>query len=754
MHIGVKEQILCAGYAPEQATEERASERGKLLAKENAIKEPELSAKNTADYSQVGNTSLLQRKLEQLKKQCRPFDVYTVDSKQQHLLSDNPSTLNAFVISYDSKGPVKKLNGKAKNRINGARILCRHLAYAFATGGFGLTMNITQGAPKEPGGKFSTVASIINIQHNAAVKTDQQLEKTPVWFGIPRAAVYFNAEQLGPALYDMWMNKSGQAFHGKAVSMLLETENHVMAIKLIPAAESAIRIECYDPKYTTIVRRVMVLNEKILQQLTLNQFVSRSDQKAYAIDQGQAGILMSTDTVEADNDSDATVLAAMTPSLLYLLMQRGHLNNSYMNSIKMAISEVRRDNLRDLKVLLAARCKNGAPGLFVALQNGRHEAIRTYFEVIKQHRHIIEPNTIMELIAAKRVDGVPGLFVALQNGRHEAIRAYFEGIMQLVGIIEPNAIMELIAAKRADGEPGLFWALQNGHHEAVRAYIEGIKQLQALIGPEALKKLLTARGEDGTPGLLMALQENLPETITAFVEGVKQFADIIGPDAIKELLAAKRRNGAPGLFLALQFGCHEAVNAYVEAIKQFRDIIESGVIWELLNAKRANGASGLLMALHEGDQGAISAYVEGIKLLHDLTEPDVLKEMLAAKSGDGEPILFRMLRDGDQKAVSAYLESMKRLRDIIEPEVLRELLVARGANGVPGLCAALENGHQEVARVYIEGIEQFAGITGSGVIKELLATKVGNGTFGLFLNKLGLRKLSVLIARVLSSVET
>ena len=97
---------------------------------------------------------------------------------------------------------------------------------------------------------------------------------------------------------------------------------------------------------------------------------------------------------------------------------------------------------------------------------------------------------------------------------------------------------------------------------------------------------------------------------------------------------------------------------------------------------------------------------------------------------------------------------MKRLRDIIEPEVIRELLVARGANGVPGLCVALENGHQEVARVYIEGIEQFEGITGSGVIKELLATKVGNGTFGLFLNKLGLMKLSVLIARVSSSLET
>ena len=536
MYVGVKGKI--SDTDPEQTIEGCLSKKRKLPAERNAfaksIKKPKPSVKKRADCPRADNTSLLLRKIQQLEKQCRPFDLYTASSKNRLVLSDDPN--DPCCISYDSKGPVRELNGAAKNITDGKSISCKHLAYAFATGGFGCKANVSLG--KEPGSKFSTVASVDNIRNNDAIITDRQLENSPLRCGIPRVAVYFDAEHFGQALYDVWMNKGDQTAHGKpSQTWLIGSENHLMAFKLLPTAESAIKIEWYDPNSTTIVRRAMVLNEEILQQLTLKQVLCKAKQKYYAFNRGRAGVILSTDAVEAQIDSDATVLSALTPSLLYLLMLHGQLNKSAMDSLKMTLSEVWRDNQCELTELLAAKRRNGLPGLYMALQFGHHQAISTFLEFIKQYGHIIEPQVTWELLAAKRENEVPGLFMALQKGHHKAVSAYFEGITQLRDIIGPEAIKELLAAKDGDGTPGLFMALQGGHHKAVSAYFEGTTQLRDIIEPEAIKELLAAEDGDGTPGLFMALQEGHRETVSAYVEGIKQFGDIVEPEAIKELLA-------------------------------------------------------------------------------------------------------------------------------------------------------------------------------------------------------------------------
>ena len=663
MHVGAEEKISCAGPAPAQTTEGGSSKKGKLPAKKSAvassIKGPEPSAESTAARSD--NTSLLQRKIQQLKEQSRPFDVYTTGSNNELLLANNPSMNDTSVISYDSKGPVQNFNCSAKNRTDDSPITCRHLAYAFAIGGFGLKTNVPQSEPKEPGGKFNAVGSIDNIQNNAAIKTDQQLEKTPVCMGIPKVALYFDGEHFGQALYDVWMNKGvgDQDSHGKpSQTWLLNTENHYMAIKLKPTSGSAIKIEWYDPNNTTIVRRVTVLNEEILLKLTLNQFISTPDQKIYAIDQGRAGVLMGTDAVDAQNDSDATVLAALTPSLLNLLMRHGQLNSSFTDSLKMKLSEVRSDNLRELIVLLCAKCGKGTPGLFTALQWGYQEAISAYVEVIKQFRDIIEPEVIKELLAAKRKDGTSGLCMALKNGHQEAVRAYVEGIKQFRDIIEPEVIKELLAAKSGHGTPGLFVALEKGQPEAIVAYFESIKLLRGIIGPEVMRELFAAKRGDGVPGLFIALQEGLKDYVSAYVKGIKQFQDIIEPKAMEELLAAKAGDGTPGLFIALQNGQHEAIIAYFESIKLLRGIIGTEVMRELFAAKRGDGVPGLFIALQEGIKDSVSAFVKGITQFEDIIEPKAIEELLAAKVGDGTPGLFMALKNGHREAISAYLEGI------------------------------------------------------------------------------------------------
>ena len=583
MYVGVKGKISCTD--PEPSTEGCLSKKRKLPAKQDAfaksIKKPKPSVKKRADCPRADNTTLLVRKIQQLEKQCRPFDLYTASSKHRLVLSDDPN--DPCCISYDSKGPVRELNGAAKNRTDDKRITCQHLAYAFATGGFGCKANVSQG--KEPGSKFSAVASVDNIRNNAAIKIDRQLESTPIRGGIPRVAVYFDAKHFGQALYGVWMNKGERTAHGKpSQTWLVGSENHLMAFKLLPTAESAIKIEWYDPNRTTIVRRAMVLNEEMLQQLTLKQVLCKAKQKYYAFNRGRAGVILSTDAVEAQNDSDATVLSALTPSLMYLLMLHGQLNKSAMDSLKMTLSEVRRNNPCELAELLAAKRRNGVPGLYMALQMGRHEAISTFLEFIGQYEHVIEPQVLWELLAAKRENGVPGLYMALQKGHHKAVSAYFEGITQLRDIIEPEAMKKLLAAKPGNGTPGFFMALQAGHHKVVSAYFEGITQLRDIIEPEAIKELLAAKDGDGRPGLFMALQEGHHKVVSTYLEGIKQLRGIIDPEAIRELLAAKDEDGTPGLFMAQQEGHQETVSAYVEGIKQFGDIIGPEAIKELLAA--------------------------------------------------------------------------------------------------------------------------------------------------------------------------
>ena len=671
MHSWLEGNNSHTGSAPEISTGCDFGNKGK-----------ELEIDSTADCSMSDKTSLLHRKLQQLKKQFRPFVVYAAGPEDQLLPSDNPSMNNISVITYDSKGPVINLNCAAKNRTDGKLITCRHLSYAFATGGFGVKINSSQGVAKEPGGKFNAIASIDSLQNNAAIKTDQQLEKISPFWAIPRVAIYFDAEHFGQALYDLWINKgvSEQPSQGKpSKTWLLETENHAMAIRLVPTAELAIKIVWYDPNFTTIVRQVIVMNEEVLQQLTLDQFLPMLNQTAYAIDQGRAGVLMSPDTVEVEHDSNVTIFAALTPSLLHLLMEHGQLNNSSMGSLKTTLSQVRSDNPHKLIMLLAAKSKYGTPGLYKALQNGYHEAISAYIEAIKWLQDIIEPEVIEELLAAKKITGPPGFYIALQCGHCKAISAYVEGIKQLRDIIKPEVLKALLAAKSEDGVSGLFIALQNGDHEAVRAYLGGIKQFRDIFGPRVIWELLAAKMGDVIPGLFMALQKGHQKAIRVYLEGIKQFIDIIGPEAIKELLAAKTEDGVPGLFVALQNGHHEAISAYIEVIKQLRDMLGPEFIKELLAAKTRDETPGLFKALGYGHWEAVSAYIEGIKQFQDILEPEVLWELLIAKDKYGNPGFFVAQILDKEKAIRAYVKGVKQFGGVA-PKVIKELLVSVGGN--------------------------------------------------------------------------
>ena len=129
----------------------------------------------------------------------------------------------------------------------------------------------------------------------------------------------------------------------------------------------------------------------------------------------------------------------------------------------------------------------------MALQNGHHEAISAYIEVIKQLRDMLGPEFIKELLAAKTRDETPGLFKALGYGHWEAVSAYIEGIKQFQGILEPEVLWELLIAKDKYGNPGFFVAQILDKEKAIRAYVKGVKQFGG-VAPKVIKELLVSVG--------------------------------------------------------------------------------------------------------------------------------------------------------------------------------------------------------------------------------------------------------------------
>jgi ankyrin repeat protein len=78
----------------------------------------------------------------------------------------------------------------------------------------------------------------------------------------------------------------------------------------------------------------------------------------------------------------------------------------------------------------------------------------------------------MEILTAKDQDGTPGLFMALQNGHTDTVKTFVEQVLNSELALEYK--MEILAVKNQDGTPGLLFALKNGHTDTVKTFVEAV----------------------------------------------------------------------------------------------------------------------------------------------------------------------------------------------------------------------------------------------------------------------------------------
>jgi ankyrin repeat protein len=478
------------------------------------------------------------------------------------------------------------------------------------------------------------------------------------------------------------MDKNGEP----ARQILWSSTNHAMDLTLRiknKNGEKRYVIKHYDPNFTTSHVRIALSSLEAVEALTLKQILSGEDLIKHYWPEGKGLSTMTVRPPEEEISAYAQrpagavagrkLISTLPPKDVDATAIWHMLTHGFSGDLRSLKNEIAGRPVAELSALLGtpAGIEEGAPGLYMALQNRHADAIRAFGEIVA----ILPEELRGDLLACKLADGTPGLSIALQDGHADAVRAFGE----IVAMLPEELRGDLLACKDDDGTPGLFMALQDGHAEAVRAFGEIIATL-----PDELRgDLLACKRANGTPGLYMALQNGHADAVRAFGESVAMLPEKLRGD----LLACKKDDGTPGLYMALQNGHADAVKAFGESLSLLPEIPEN-LRKYLLAGKDKTDLPALSHVLGQGNREAILAYGALLKTV----PPPQRASLLAAKDANGNGGLAWAIRERHKDAVLAYGEL---LLDCIPPAQFAEVLLAARDEGYFATEWALHHGHIE-----------------------------------------------------------
>jgi ankyrin repeat protein len=484
------------------------------------------------------------------------------------------------------------------------------------------------------------------------------------------------------------MDKNGEP----ARQIVWNSTNHAMDLALRIKSKNGEKryvIKHYDPNFTTSHVRIALSSLEAVEALTLKQILSKDNLIKHYWPEGKG---LSTMTVRPPEEeifayaqrpagavAGRKLISTLPPGDIDATAIWHMLTFGFSGDLRSLKSEIAGRPVSKLRALLGtpAGIEKGAPGLYMALQNGHADAVRAFGEIVA----MLPKELRGDLLACKRANGTSGLFMALQNGHAETVRAFGE----IVAMLPEELRGDLLACKDADRTPGLYMALQKGHAEAVRAFGESVAML-----PEKLQgNLLTCKRADRTPGLSLALQKGHADAVRAFGEIIATLPDELQGD----LLACKDADRTPGLYMALQEGHAEAVRAFGEIVAKLHEELRG----DLLACKDDDETPGLYMALQNGHADAVKAFGESLSLLPEIPE-NLRKDIVACKDKTDLPALSHVLGQGNREAILAYGALLK----TVPPPQRASLLAAKDANGNGGLAWAIRERHKDAVLAYGE----------------------------------------------------
>ncbi|WP_176696838.1 ShET2/EspL2 family type III secretion system effector toxin, partial [Candidatus Ichthyocystis sparus] len=406
--------------------------------------------------------------------------------------------------------------------------------------------------------------------------------------------------------------------------------------------------------------------------------------------------------------------------------------------------------IKFLPELLRSEDMEGTPGLFLALREGHTKSVAAYGRLLDRLFSMSDKIPVYNiasilfnlLVARRRDDGLPGLFIALQENRYEAVSEFCLLLDKLLSIRDEISVFELcdmiydlLMSKRSDGVPGLQIALFWDSYESVRVFGELLLRFthfnnSSYFGnvTRMVFKLLMAESLNYKPGLCLALSENNSNSVAAYGVLLERFALFRGGvsdcefyNMFHELLMA-RSGGIPGLFMALQNGCEDSIKAFAKLVNQLMSLIAQMprdvlliTLHELFMSSNDDGVSGLFMALKQGHGGSVIAFSELLEQLFMLEGGvisieeifSLFSDILAAKNDLGRPGLNAALINGEECSVRAFGTLLDKFDffkgKISENEILNtmdELIMSRDSDGCPGLFSALRDNRTNVVVGY------------------------------------------------------
>ena len=528
--------------------------RGRFVKKLASVKKM-IVGNNTGCKPACPPKSVFERKIAQLQEQKRPYvqktqmDVnkaHPVTATIEHLSPDDP-----VILSYMSKGKQESLNCNARSFKNGQQIVCRHLAYAYATGRFGT---------KETG-KYADIDTPEKLAAHQDIPDDEELELAKD--RVSQSGYYFDRQGLGKALCTALKNQ--KSANKQSECYLLHSHKHTMALKVKWEPENdTVKLAFYDPNDTLRVRRLLVRSSADLEWLTIDDFVGNPDWlNVYFLEENFAGVLQSIDKESGSKHTSAEVFAAsLNPVMTNLLMHHGHFANTGIQD--WFAREVAEATTTRKKELLGNPANEGFSPLFNAMQNGHAQCVESWLNYLEGSG--FSKADKKALLGHTSNEGASPLFMAMQNDHAECVEGwlnYLEGS----GLSDTDK-KELLGQTSNQGVSSFCIAMYMGNAECVKELLKYLKG--SGLSKADKKELLGGTSPDFSP-LFLAMKNDHAQCVDSWLKYLD--GSELSKGDKKELLGRAANNGTSPLFIAMENGNTSCIELFMNTV------IESSLLW-------------------------------------------------------------------------------------------------------------------------------------------------------------------------------
>lgn len=480
---------------------------------------------------------LSKKRIREMLSEEKALNTRTIERHPPNKLSKRYAK---STCSDSKKGTTDNFNGVAMDK-NNMEIYCRHISFFVA-------QNHIKHSHHQLDGK-EHITKVPMLYNNDVDRLKPNAH----------SSYYCYVEYLEDSLFPFLHRIAGLLPLNQQCTLMMVTENHEMAINVQYKEgidNNVYVIKFYDPNETTKHKRMVFNNLDDVLSGETNSLLSDEDIVSYCPELNACLFISPFPVSEeqepyVDLDSGTNLAAKLYFCLNFNLF--GHIEGIINEINKLDIPEEHKFNL-----LLAKN--EEASGLYMAMQDGHHQAVVKYVSAILTSKDLT-PDHKYQLLVATSDDAMSGLYMAMQSGHYQLAMDYIASVLNAKDF-SVNQKFELFAAKDSDGPFGLYMAMQGGHYQLVHDYVALVLASKDFSVNQKMELLAT---KYKYAGLYLAMAHGFSELVMDYVHAILTTEELNSNQKF-ELLAVVLGNDPSGLKVAMQKGHHQLVKNYMTAI--------------------------------------------------------------------------------------------------------------------------------------------------------------------------------------------